>query len=593
MALQLRWRLLSSRPLLGIGFVLPAAVFVAAAWYDYRAERADVRADVLATDAALAEHGQKVIETSDLVLSRVLDRTSSMDWAQIQLSSHVHDFIEDLREQLPQFESIFLVSPDGRTVATSRSFPLKLLPDLNDRDYVKHAREGHPSMYFSIPYTSRMDGRTTFAATKARLRDGQFDGLIAATLSPSYLHDVYAAVIEYPGHSTATLARADGTILFRYPTAAGLNGHVPPGSELFAAVASASNHTFFNGPSSIDGRMRSWAYRRLTNQPLYVGFSIDDAVYLHAWYINLLLIGAFCGLLAAALLLTERVMVRRTAAEIEASHALVAEVQRRQKAELALEQSQKMEALGRLTGGVAHDFNNLLTAIMGPLELATRRVSDPRVIRLLNGAMQAAQRGATLTAQMLAVARKRDTTVEPMDPNDALRGMGDMIARTIGPTVRVTYELDPAATPVAVNRVQMEMMLLNLSLNARDAMPGGGELVLRTERLGPSHAPTGLPIGDYIRIAVVDTGEGMTEEVRARALEPFFTTKETGKGTGLGLSTAYGFAQSVGGTVEIASIPGGGTTVSVTLPTGRRRRTGGNRRAGGGPGQTGAHPSRR
>jgi CheY-like chemotaxis protein len=222
--------------------------------------------------------------------------------------------------------------------------------------------------------------------------------------------------------------------------------------------------------------------------------------------------------------------------------------------------------LGRLTGGVAHDFNNLLTAIMGPLELATKRSSDPKVIRLLTGAMQAAKRGATLTAQMLAVARKRDVTVEPVDPNAALRGMGDMIARTIGPMVRVIYELDPDATPVAVNQVQMEVMLLNLALNARDAMPGGGDLTLRTERLGPFAQPAGLPPGDYVRISVADTGEGMTEEVRARALEPFFTTKEIGKGTGLGLSTAYGFAQSVGGTVAITSMPGAGTTVSVTLP---------------------------
>ncbi len=564
--LRLRWGLLSSRPLFALGIVLPAVIFVAAGWYDFTAERASVRQEVLSTNAALSEHGQKVVETSDLVLARVLDRTNGMDWATIQTSGELHGFIHDLRLQLPQLESIFLVTPGGVTVANSRDFPLTLLPDLNDREYVQHARAGYTGTYFTKPYTSRMDGRTTFAAQRIRLRDGKFDGIVSATISPGYLRDVYAAVIQYPGYSTASLVRADGTILFRYPNQAGLTSRLPSDSAFYDIVTKGSDHGLISGPSPFNGRQRMWSYRRLSNQGLYVSFSIDDWVYLRAWYFNLLLIGAFSLLLGAALLLTERVIVRRTAAEIAASHALLGEVQRRQEAELALEQSQKMEALGRLTGGVAHDFNNLLTAIMGPLELATKRTTDPRVTRLLAGAMQAAQRGATLTAQMLAVARKRDVTVEPVDPNAALRGMGDMIARTIGPMVRVTYELDPEATPVAVNRVQMEVMLLNLSLNARDAMPGGGDLILRTERVGPSGLPAGLPEGDYVRISVVDTGEGMTEEVRARALEPFFTTKEPGKGTGLGLSTAYGFAKSVGGTVSIASMPGAGTTVSVTLP---------------------------
>ena len=539
-----------------IGLVLPSVIFVAAAWYDYTAERASVRESVLSTSAALSEHGQKVVESADLVLARVLDRTSGMDWATIQTSPGLHDFIRDLREQLPQLESIFLVAPDGRTAADSRNFPLIVLPDLNDREYVKHARAGYAGTYFTQPYISRIDGRKTFAAQRVRSTDGNFDGIVAATISPSYLRDVYAAVIKFPGHSTATLMRADGTILFRYPKPAGLLDRLPAASEFYQIVAEGREQGLITGPSSIDGRERMWAFRRLNNRGLYVSFSTDDWVYLSAWWFNLLLIGAFCGLLAAALLLTERVIMRRTAAEVEASRALLGEVRRRQKAELALEQSQKMEALGRLTGGVAHDFNNLLTAIMGPLELASKRSSDPRVIRLLTGAMQAAQRGATLTAQMLAVARKRDVTVEPVDPNAALRGMGEMISRTIGPTVRVIYQLDPDATPVAVNRVQMEVMLLNLSLNARDAMPAGGDLILRTERLDPFAQPAGLPPGDYVRISVADTGEGMTEEVRARALEPFFTTKEPGKGAGLGLSTAYGFAQSVGGTVAITSAPG-------------------------------------
>ena len=151
-------------------------------------ERNRVRNDVLSTSAALAEHGQKVVETTDLVLARVLDRTSGMDWASIQSSQDLHDFIAQMRKELPQLESIYLIAPDGHTVANSRTFPLDKLPDVSDRDYYKHALEGHPGTYISAPYRSRFDGRMTFAATRARLREGKFDGLVGATISPDYLH---------------------------------------------------------------------------------------------------------------------------------------------------------------------------------------------------------------------------------------------------------------------------------------------------------------------------------------------------------------------------------------------------------------------
>jgi signal transduction histidine kinase/CheY-like chemotaxis protein len=307
----------------------------------------------------------------------------------------------------------------------------------------------------------------------------------------------------------------------------------------------------------------------LVGVPLFSSYSVDNAVYLGAWTWNLLFIGGFSVMLAGALLLTERAMVRRSQADLTASKRLMQETERRQQAELALEQMQKMEALGRLTGGIAHDFNNLLTAIMGSLELATKRSTEPRVQHLLAAASQAAQRGAKLTAQMLAFARKREVAVRPLDPNGVIRDMGGMIERTIGPMVNVAYDLDPAATPISADVVQFEVTLLNLCVNARDAMPGGGEVVLRTERVvtpePPPDAP-GLPPGDYVRVSVIDNGEGMPEAVRARALEPFFTTKEPGKGTGLGLSTAYGFARSAGGSVSIETAPGVGTTVTLTLP---------------------------
>jgi signal transduction histidine kinase/ActR/RegA family two-component response regulator len=231
-------------------------------------------------------------------------------------------------------------------------------------------------------------------------------------------------------------------------------------------------------------------------------------------------------------------------------------------------QIQKIEALGQLTSGIAHDFNNLLTTILGSLELATRYVSDARVARLVTAASQAAQHGANLTAQLLAFSRKQDIALTPVDVNDVIRGMQDMLDRTVGPLARITYDLEDDAWLATANVDQLKVSLLNLAANARDAMPLGGELVFKTRRLSggqPDSRKPDLQPGDYVEVTVSDSGSGMSEEIRSKAFEPFFTTKGAGKGAGLGLAMVYGFVKQSGGTVSIASKPGRGTTVSIFL----------------------------
>jgi len=227
-----------------------------------------------------------------------------------------------------------------------------------------------------------------------------------------------------------------------------------------------------------------------------------------------------------------------------------------------------MEALGRLSGGCAHDFTNLLAAIMGSLELAIRRIDDPNRVRpLLGTAMQAAERGARLTAQMLSFSRSRDIAPQPLDINSIIRDSDALIQRTVETLVEVTYSLDDDLWHAIADRVQFEVCILNLAGNARDAMPLGGRLVFMTRNVSfTASTSPGIAPGDYVRISVTDTGAGMTEETRARAFEPFFTTKGVGKGTGLGLSQVYGFADQLGGTARITSVLGEGTTVTIWLP---------------------------
>ncbi len=233
-----------------------------------------------------------------------------------------------------------------------------------------------------------------------------------------------------------------------------------------------------------------------------------------------------------------------------------------------LRQSQKMEAVGQLTNGVAHDFNNLLATIIPNLELAQFHIKEQRVEKYLEEAIRAAERGAQLTNQLLAFSRPQELITEPVDVNQVVSEACEMLPRTIGPTIEIEALLDADAWWAMTEPAQLELAILNLAINARDAMSAGGKLTIASKNMAHgylSRLPT-LDPGDYVVISVADTGAGMSEEVRARAFEPFFTTKGTGKGTGLGLSMVYGFAKQSGGTITIDSELGQGTTFRIYLP---------------------------
>jgi signal transduction histidine kinase/CheY-like chemotaxis protein len=262
-------------------------------------------------------------------------------------------------------------------------------------------------------------------------------------------------------------------------------------------------------------------------------------------------------------------LVRERTGQLEqANEQLRHQIAERRQAEAALQQAQKMEVIGQMTGGVAHDFNNLLTAVLGNLELAIRRGGDEGIRRYLEGATHAAQRGAKITSQLLAFSRTQRLQTEPIDLNSIVNRMGDLLFRTIGATVRIETILENNLWQATADPSQIESAILNLAVNARDAMPNGGRLTISTANVPREerNKPPELAAGDYVAVCVSDTGTGMTDEVLRKAFEPFFTTKAVGSGTGLGLSQVYGIAKQTGGGVSIATKVGEGSKVTVYLP---------------------------
>ena len=264
--------------------------------------------------------------------------------------------------------------------------------------------------------------------------------------------------------------------------------------------------------------------------------------------------------------LEDLVLARTRQLEV-ANKELRTQMTERARIEDSLRQAQKIEALGQLTGGVAHDFNNLLMVILGGLEMLDRTTAPARRNMLMDGMRQAAQRGASLTRQLLAFSRRQALQPQAVDLAHQIGSMRELLDRSLGGNVNVEVEFGPDLWAVQVDPGELELVVLNLAVNARDAMPKGGQITIRAENMPAMESEQVR--GDFVRFAISDAGTGMSPEVRERVFEPFFTTKDIGKGSGLGLAQVYGFAKQSGGTVHIESELGRGTSVALLLPRSR------------------------
>lgn len=328
-------------------------------------------------------------------------------------------------------------------------------------------------------------------------------------------------------------------------------------------------------PRMGEARMRIFAERRPVGGDLRLMTASGDSCWVHAEARARMVDGVYRGYVCCAVDVSEahlagEALERRIA---ERTQQLTEQIAERQRVEATLHQMQRLEAVGQLTSGVAHDFNNLLTVVLGNIAMLERTLGaaggDARTMQRLEHVRMAAERGATLTAQLLAFSRRQRLEAKVIDLNASIAGMRELMESSLGRAITIDTRLAPGVWPALVDPTQFELVVLNLAINARDAMgAAGGTVTVTTANvvLGEPAAPADPPAGDYVMVAVSDTGEGMTEAVRARVFEPFFTTKAVGKGSGLGLAQVYGFVKQSEGGVQIETAVGEGTTVRVYLP---------------------------
>jgi signal transduction histidine kinase len=548
--------------------VLPLLVFVVASALSYRANQDLARERIERSLDVMQEQALKVFQSMHLALDTIDHRLGDRSAAQIKADERpLHFELRQIQAALPEIQSIWIFGPAGEPQVITREVPAPSRQSYADQDYFMVPRDGPPGVYIGGIHQSVSGGQPYFTFSRARRdADGRFLGVIEMSLLPSNFSTFYSHLAS----SSAVvfeLMREDGVLLARFPTypdAPRLDEH----SGFRRSIA--ANASSYVAKSQLDGVERRVGLRRLPGYPVYVTSAVATAQIRNEWLGGMGMHLIF-GLPATALLFSAVLVV------LQRTRRLHAEQDRREQTETLMRQTQRLDAVGRLTGGVAHDFNNLLMIIIGNLETIQRQIesgregAQRRIERAAASAMQGAKRAATLTQRLLAFARLHPLDPRPLDLNKLLNDLSDFLTRTLGENVSLEVIGAAGLWAVAADQTQLETALLNLAANARDAMPGGGGmLTIETGNTYIDEAYAGANAdtrpGQYVMIAVSDSGSGMSRETVEQAFEPFFTTKPAGQGTGLGLSQVYGFVKQSGGHVKIYSELGEGTTIKMYLP---------------------------
>src|SRR4051794_14932215 len=538
---------------------LPAVLFVYASWLGYQNNQAVAERQIERTRDVVTEHALKVFESVERSIAEINEVVRDMPDDRIAANEeNLHRRLQRLANSSEQIKSVWIFDKYGHALVNSLAYPAPSI-DFSDRDYFDAHINRDIGIYVGEVLRPRppYGGAPFFGISRRRSSpDGSFNGVIQASILPEYFSGFYEKISREAGNY-ASLIRDDGLILARFPPS-NIVALFPNGELLKAIHANSEGSLLLT--SKLDNIERKVAYRKVTGFPVFVVAGLETGAIRAQWFSQMASHLIFGLPATAALVAIVLLALKRTRRFYE-------EATRRQAAENALKQSQRLEALGQLTGGVAHDFNNLLMVVEGSAQRLKRRHRDPQDLKSLDMIESAVRKGANLTRQLLSFSRRQSLSPKVIDLVDCIEKFSEVLKQSIPGDIEIELRAPQRDISVKIDPDEFEIALLNLTLNARDAMPDGGRITItvKTTTFDNGAGPSGLS-GEFVVVAFSDTGCGIADEIRERIFEPFFTTKKVDRGTGLGLSQVYGFAQQSQGAISVSSKPSAGTTFELLLP---------------------------
>lgn len=546
------------RVVVAITLIAPALLLIYATWQSSRSIDRQANERIERALDVLQEHALKAFQTVERSLAEIDEVLRDVSEDAIRAGERdFHLRFKRTQQALPQIESIWAFDRHGHPLASSTILPVPPELDNSDRSYFRAQRERNAGTYVGEVVKAKIGGSRFFVMSVRRQAEGsgRFEGVIAVTVMPAHFTEFYRKLSR--GQDSFTMLRSDGVVLARFPETV---ADAPRADQLSESFRQQPEQGILTAISPIDGKERLAGYRKVAGFDVYVVAGIETAA-LRQEFWSTLAFRAAVGLPVVLFMFGLALHALRRAERFER------EARRRETAEAALKQAQRLEAIGQLTGGVAHDFNNLLMVVQGNADRLKRHISgSERADRALAAIDIAVKRGAELTRQLLSFSRRQTHEARVVDFGERLPSIRAMLQSSLRGDITVEVRLGEGLWYAKVDLSEFELAMLNLAVNARDAMRAGGKLTISAENATLIRPNAADLDGPFVAVTVQDTGEGIAPEIVGRVFEPFFTTKDVGKGTGLGLSQVYGFARQAGGAAVLSSRLGEGTSVTLFLP---------------------------
>jgi signal transduction histidine kinase/CheY-like chemotaxis protein len=551
-----------------VALLLPALLFAIAAAFSYDRAFSSASERAVRSVRAVQEYVQRAIEINESALARTLEVAGDLSPAEIRKRERaIHDRFVWITGSSSQIQHVALWSETGQVLVHSREYPAAPEASVADQTSFEWLRNHPHETFIGWPdKTPKLPDAYALALGRARvLSDGRFAGIATATIYPESLTDFYSTLAVPAEGVGFSLLRDDGRVLARWPSPSGPSSRIDDSSELFAPMAASSASGVLTLEATPSRGRQLVAFQKVGDYPLYATCSVEHSNILAGWYRDVGVLAAFTFPTSFGLMAVAWIALIRTRREISAVQKLKAEAEHRVQVESALRDVQKLEALGRMTGGVAHDVNNLLMVISNSLHILKRLKPELEGQPQVDAIERSVTAGGQLTRRLLAFSRRQPLSLQVLDLAERKDSLLQLVRATTGSRVSVQFCIDEGTAPIRADPSELELAFINLAVNARDAMSEGGRIQIRVRNATPGECAdvdTAM-----VMVAFSDSGHGISAEHLGRVFEPFYTTKAVGKGTGLGLSQIYGLCVQSGGTATVESAEGAGTTVRMYFPS--------------------------